>query len=125
MRFARFPVQNKVTFLKGDFMRVFPGAVLALALPILLPAQTAEELVAKNLQARGGIEKIKAISTLRMTGRLQQGSLTIQFSRIAMAPNLVRDAATIQGMTQIQAYDGAAGWQISSFRGPQRSRTAG
>jgi hypothetical protein len=98
-------------------MRILPGAVLALALPILLPAQTAEELVAKNLQARGGIEKIKAISTLRMTGRLQQGSLTIQFSRIAMAPNLVRDAATIQGMTQIQAYDGAAGWQISPFEG--------
>ncbi len=98
-------------------MRIFLGAVLALALPILLPAQTAEDLVAKNLQARGGIEKIKAISTLRMTGRLQQGSLTIQFSRIAMAPNLVRDAATIQGMTQIQAYDGTSGWQISPFEG--------
>ena len=98
-------------------MRIFPSALLALALPAFLPAQTAEELVAQNLKARGGIEKIKAISTLRMTGRLQQGSLTIQFSRLAMAPNLLRDAATIQGMTQIQAYDGATGWQISPFEG--------
>lgn len=98
-------------------MRILPGAILALALPALLPAQSAEELVAKNLAARGGIEKIKAISTLRMTGRLQQGSLTIQFSRLAMAPNLLRDAATIQGMTQIQAYDGSTGWQISPFEG--------
>ena len=98
-------------------MRIIPGAILALFLPAFLPAQTAEELVAKNLQARGGIDKIKAISTLRMTGRLQQGSLTIQFNRIAKAPNLLRDAATIQGMTQIQAYDGATGWQISPFEG--------
>jgi hypothetical protein len=98
-------------------MRIFPGAVLALVFAALLPAQTAEELVAKNLQARGGIEKIKAISTLRMTGKLMQGPLAIQFSRIAIAPNLVRDAATIQGMTQIQAYDGSSGWQISPFEG--------
>jgi hypothetical protein len=34
-----------------------------------------------------------------------------------MAPNLVRDAATIQGMTQIQSYDGSTGWQISPFEG--------
>ncbi len=98
-------------------MRTVFTAFLAFACPLFLPAQTAEELVAKNLQARGGIEKIKAISTLRMTGKLQQGSLTIQFGRIAMSPNLVRDSATIQGMTQIQAYDGTSGWQISPFEG--------
>jgi hypothetical protein len=117
---------NKVTFSQGDFsMRIHLTALFALACPAFLPAQTAEDLVAKNLQARGGIEKIKAIATLRMTGRLQAGSLAIQFSRIAMAPNLVRDAATIQGMTQIQAYDGSAGWQISPFEGRKDAELLG
>lgn len=80
-------------------------------------AQTAEDLVAKNLAAHGGLEKLKAIKTLRMTGRFQQGSLTAAIAEESMAPNLLRQAFTLQGMTQIQAYDGATGWQISPFEG--------
>ena len=85
--------------------------------PVLALSQTAAELVEKNLEARGGIEKIKAIKTLRMTARLQQGGFQLQVTRVAMAPNLVRDAYTIQGMSQIIAYDGSQGWQISPFQG--------
>ena len=33
-------------------------------------SQTAEELVNKNIEAKGGMDKIKAIKTLRMTGKL-------------------------------------------------------
>ena len=98
-------------------MRYILTLVLTTAFPCLLPAQTAEELVAKNLEAKGGIEKIKAIKTLRRTGKLQQGSFAIQIAIDAVAPNLMRQAVTIQGMTQIQAYDGSAGWQISPFEG--------
>jgi hypothetical protein len=83
----------------------------------LLSAQTAEELVAKNLQARGGAEKIKAIKTLRMTGKVQQGPITIQLVVDSMAPNFLRQMATIQGMTEIEAYDGSSGWKISPFEG--------
>ena len=82
-----------------------------------LAAQTADDLVAKNLQAKGGIEKIKAIHSLRMTGKLQAGPQTIRVQSDTMAPNLVRQMFTIQGMTQIQAFDGAGGWQISPFQG--------
>jgi len=83
----------------------------------LLAAQTAEELVAKNLQAKGGMEKIKAIKSLRMAGKLQQGSFTIQLVVDSMAPNFLRQMATIQGMTQIESYDGSIGWKISPFEG--------
>jgi hypothetical protein len=99
--------------------------ILGIAVPILLSAQTAEELLAKNLQARGGVDKIKAIKTLRMSGKLQQGGFSAQFSRVAIAPNLVRDAVTIQGMSQIEAYDGAAGWQINPFAGRKDAELVG
>jgi hypothetical protein len=79
--------------------------------------QTATELIAKNLEARGGIQQIKAIKSLRMTGKMQQGGFIIQLSRTAMTPNLLRDSYTIQGMSQIQAYDGSSGWKISPFEG--------
>ncbi|HEY2019356.1 MAG TPA: hypothetical protein VGH38_37870 [Bryobacteraceae bacterium] len=91
-------------------------ALAVLFLPLLV-AQTADELVAKNLQAKGGIEKIKAIKSLRMTGKMQAGPMAIAVTVESMTPNLLRQDATIQGMTQIQAYDGSSGWQISPFQG--------
>lgn len=96
--------------------------VLALVLGIVcgtavLGGQTADELVAKNLQAHGGIEKIKAIKSYKLTGKFQRGSFTAQVAQLAKAPDYIREMLTIQGMTQIQAYDGNTGWQISPFEG--------
>ncbi len=101
-------------------LAVAPRMALCIAMVLCaggLRAQTAEELVARNLQAKGGIDKIKAIKTLRMTGRLQQGGFNAQVAQDAKAPDLLRVSFTIQGMTQIQAYDGALAWQISPFEG--------
>jgi hypothetical protein len=83
----------------------------------LLSAQTAEELVRRNLEAKGGLEKIKAIKSLRMSGKLQQGSFTADLAQDAAAPNLLRQHFTVQGMTEVQAYDGKSGWKISPFEG--------
>src|SRR5947208_16993161 len=82
------------------------------------PAEpTAEELVARNTDAKGGLAKIKAIKSLRMTGRFQQGDFSATVGSEAKAPNLLRQTFTIQTMTQVQAYDGSVGWQISPFQG--------
>jgi len=99
-------------------MRSLPGILLVLlSCTIIASAQTAEELVAKNTQAKGGIEKIKAIKTLRSVGNYQQGSFLAQVGQDAKEPDFVRETFTLQGMTQIQAYDGSTGWQISPFQG--------
>lgn len=79
--------------------------------------QTAEELVAKNIEAKGGMAKIKAIKSLRLTGRLNQGGLIILVGSDRKPESMVRQTATIQGMTQIRAYDGTEGWQINPFQG--------
>ncbi len=84
----------------------------------LLLAQTADELVAKNIQARGGMEKMKAIKTLRMTGKFEGGDgFVAVVSQENERPNLIRQTFTLQGMTAVQAYDGATGWQIQPFGG--------
>ena len=90
---------------------------LFLALSICAIGQTADELVAKNIAAKGGLDKIHAIKSLRYSGRFQQGDFTAEVAEFAKAPDLVRETFTLQGMTQIQAYDGKTGWQISPFQG--------
>ena len=87
-------------------MNTFPKLLFAAAFAAILSAQTAEELVNRNLQAKGGLDKIKAIHSLRATGKVQQGGgFTLQVGSLSMAPNLLRQSFTIQGMTQIAGDD--------------------
>jgi len=87
-------------------------------LSVFSVAQTAEELVNKNIQAKGGIDKIKAIKSLRMTGKLNAGGgFTAAQSQENLRPNLVRETFSLQGMTAVTAYDGATGWLIQPFGG--------
>ena len=79
--------------------------------------QTAEELVAKNLQAKGGVDKIKAIKSVRMSGDFDAGGFKATVAEYSKRPAMVREMFTVQGMTQVQAYDGSSGWQISPFGG--------
>lgn len=83
----------------------------------LLPGQTADDLIAKNIHAKGGMDRILAIRSLRASGKTQQGSFTAQIGIQSMAPNLRRETFTIQGMSALTVYDGATGWQLSPFQG--------
>jgi hypothetical protein len=91
----------------------------------LASAQTAEELVARNIQAKGGIEKIKAIKTVRMSLDLDAGGFKAVQGSEAKRPDLLRETFTIQGMTQITAYDGSSAWQISPFQGKKDPQLLG
>ena len=87
-------------------------------LTLIARAQTAEELVNKNIQAKGGLEKIKAIKSLRMTGKLSAGGgFTAAVTQENERPDRVRETFSLQGMTGVQAYEGSNAWQIQPFGG--------
>ena len=91
-------------------------AVMTLAAPAA--AQTVDEIVAKNVEALGGMEKIKAVKTLRMTGKMTVGPgieapIVLELKR----PNAMRLDITIQGMIGSQAFDGTTGWTLMPFQG--------
>jgi hypothetical protein len=89
-------------------------------------AQTADELIAKNIQARGGMEKMKAIHTIRMTGKFEGGGgFTASVGQENQRPDLVRETFSLQGMTAVQAYDGSTGWQIQPFMGKKTPELMG
>ena len=94
-------------------------ALLAVScLGVLGQAQTADELVSKNIEAKGGIEKIKAIKSVRVTGKLSGGGgFTATTTQENQRPNLLRETISLQGMTAITAFDGKTGWQIQPFGG--------
>ena len=100
-------------------MRIRGGfvAVLLFILVGSASALTVDELIAKNIEAKGGIEKIRAIHSMRQTGKIQFGSNTLALVVLAKRPDLLRQEASWQGLTSVTAYDGSVGWRIRPFRG--------
>lgn len=95
------------------------AAALACLLAAAAPAPTAEDLAAKNTEARGGLERWRAVTSVRMTGKLlfNNGQIELALVQTVNRPGAIRVDATLQGMTATQAYDGKEGWQINPFGG--------
>ncbi len=83
------------------------------------PAPTVDELVAKNLEAKGGAAALAAIKTIRFEGRLliNQGQIELKNTETKERPGRVRTDAVLQGMTLVQAYDGTSGWKVYPIYG--------
>jgi hypothetical protein len=99
------------------------GKMLLLASALFLcasaQAMTAEELVTKNVAARGGMDKLQAIKSLRLEGRLFIGGLgaEVEAQQMYKRPASYRFEATLQGLTLVQSYDGTEAWRIFPFQG--------
>lgn len=98
--------------------KLFAGLVAAVLFAVPAWAQTVDEIIAKHLEAQGGLQKLKAVQTVRMTGRMTVGPgieapVTLELKR----PNMMRMDFTVQGMTGSQAYDGKSGWTLMPFAG--------
>jgi len=80
---------------------------------------TVDELIAKNIEAKGGASALHSLQTLRLAGKMlvQEGQIQLTFMQIKKRPDEVRTEASLQGMTQIEAYDGKDGWRVSPFFG--------
>lgn len=90
-------------------------ALLALAGPAA--AQTVDELVAKNVQAKGGMEKLRAVQTVKQTGRLTMQGLEFEQTVYAKRPNLLRQELYNKGQRVVMAFDGRTPWMINPMLG--------
>jgi hypothetical protein len=87
---------------------------------VAMPAagQTADDIIAKNNDAKGGLARQKAVKSVRMTGRMIVGPgieapIVLELKR----PKSLRIDIAIQGMTITQAYDGSVGWMLNPLSG--------
>jgi hypothetical protein len=99
------------------FAGLFVHATITAQTPA--PTPTVDELVAKNLEVKGGATALDAIKTIRFEGRLvaNQGQLELKYTETKKRPGKVRTDAVLQGMNLVQAYDGTSGWKIFPIYG--------
>ena len=110
-------------------MRIGKGWFFASALFLVATsaqAMTADELVTKNVAARGGMDSLQAIKSLRLSGRMLLGGFGAEIDAVQIykRPGAYRFEGTLQGMTMVQSYDGKEAWRIFPFQGrkdPERT----
>jgi outer membrane lipoprotein-sorting protein len=101
----------------NQMKRFYCALATLLLLPGSVQSQTVDEIIAKNVQARGGLEKLRAIKSLRVTSKFSQGGFRATYIQENKRDSKVREELIIQGMAQVQAYDGKTAWQINPFGG--------
>lgn len=81
-----------------------------------LNAQTADELIAKNLAARGGAARLHSIRSMVMTGTISFGTASSPITVKVLRPNMIREDFKVQGSDLTRAYDGSSGWEMQGSR---------
>jgi len=112
---------------------------------------SAQQIVARNVAARGGLKAWRAIRTMKMSGKIDAGKLRTQppvplyalsktrykiptppaegkvvqlpFVMELKRPNMMRFELTFRGDTAVQAYDGEHGWKLRPFLGRHEIET--
>jgi outer membrane lipoprotein-sorting protein len=98
-------------------MRRFLLFVALLILPVCAFAQTTEEVIAKYIEARGGLAKIKSLQTERLPGTILfapgvEGPFVVERER----PNKMHMEASFRDQTLIRVCDGkSSGWIYNPF----------
>jgi outer membrane lipoprotein-sorting protein len=101
------------------------AAVCLLAISVQAADLTVDEILAKNAEARGGMEKLRALQGVRFSGKMSVGPMELPFTLTQKRPEMMRLEFTVQGMTGIQAYDGSTGWSVMPFMGKKDPEAMG
>jgi outer membrane lipoprotein-sorting protein len=80
-------------------------------------AQTVDEIIAKNLQAKGGAEKWQSVKTVKMTGKIAAQGQEMPLTVYAKRPNLNRQEISLPDGKVVQAFDGTTAWVINPMMG--------
>jgi len=88
------------------------------ASPFFVAAQspTVDDLVARNLAARGGLEKLHSVQSIKQTSHISMQSTSASLVQYAKRPNLIRQEMSIAGQNIVQAFDGSTAWTINPLQ---------
>lgn len=102
---------------------LFPRGIILLATLGLaastVEAQTAEEIVARNIAAKGGVATLKSTNTVRtVTSGTMQGA-EISATTSSKRPFFFRNEAEMGGQKMIQGFDGETFWMAVGSMPPR------
>jgi len=92
-------------------------AISAMLLSVFTFAQTAEEIVAKHIEAIGGAAAWKKVNSLYYEGKMTVQGAEINLTLTSLNGKGVRQNISLMGMTGYQIITPTAGWNFMPFQG--------
>jgi outer membrane lipoprotein-sorting protein len=78
---------------------------------------TVDDIVAKNIAAKGGLAKMKSVQTMKQTSHMSMQGMEATLTIFSKRPNLIRQEIQMRGQTVVMAFDGVAPWTLNPFNG--------
>ena len=107
---------SKLLAILGPVLGALLGAAGVAGAPA---APTVDDIIAHNVTARGGAERLRALKVLKRSGRAVYPEDNVELAIVEWktAAGEYRNELTVQGLTAVQCYDGREAWQIQPFEG--------
>jgi outer membrane lipoprotein-sorting protein len=96
-----------------------PGAVQ------MQPTGTVDEIIARNLTAKGGADKLRAVQSVKTTGRIKTPRGELAITNWTKRPNMMRRETVVDGQTQVLGFDGKTLWGINPLISPKAQEITG
>lgn len=97
------------------------SALIGLTAHSALPqAMTVDQVIEKNIAARGGLKAWRQVGSMTMTGKMDAGSknnVQLPFVMKLKRPRMSRIEIEFAGKPAVQVYDGTNGWKVRPFMG--------
>ena len=109
-------------------VRVIACAVALGAMVGPVPAAqspTADEIIARSLAAKGGVERLRAVTSVKMIGRFKGPAGERPVTSWAKRPNLRRRETVNDGQIFVVGFDGKTVWQINPLMSPKPREITG
>jgi hypothetical protein len=88
-----------------------------LLLTLLAAPPSLDEVLQKNFAARGGLDRLRALKTLRIRSHNDGGWTRFETTTTIARGSRQRTDTSSQGMTESRAVDGKTGWFTNAFGG--------
>jgi len=92
----------------------------ATAVKATIPRLSADEIVAKNAAARGGLEAWRKVQTMVWTGHIESSHAPVPMVQFVLAqerPNKTRFEVNAMGDRSLRVFNGAQGWKLRATHG--------
>ncbi len=91
--------------------------VITLSFANIVSAQTADDVINKHLEARGGLARLKALESIVMTGSLNQNGTDVSMKFVVAQNKGTRVEFSVMGQTGYSIVTPTAGWNMNPFMG--------